>query len=82
MGDFTLPIYAVNSPLKLDSLLRTLVYTKKGTHQEIQSTINIIKPFFKTIKEHVVNRKVIKALEDIQDDVSKKYIALGPTKKK
>ena len=48
-GDFTLPIYAVNSPLNLNSLLKTLVYAKKGSHQEIQSSIEIIKPFFKAI---------------------------------
>ena len=82
MGDFTLPIYAVNSSLNLDSLLKTLVYAKKGSDQEIQSTIEIIKPFFKIIKEHVVNRKVFRTLEGIQDNVSKKYIALKSKQKK
>ena len=48
-GDFTLPIYAVNSPLNLDSLLNTLVYARKGSEQEIRNTIKIIKPFFKAI---------------------------------
>ena len=70
-GDFTLPIYAANLPINLDSLLKTLVYTNGGSDQEIQSTIEIIKPFFKIIKEHVVNRQENRTLEDIQDNVSK-----------
>merc|ERR1712082_547578 len=82
VGEFTLPIYTANLPINLNSLLKTLVYANGGSDQEIRSTIEIIKPFYKSIKEHVVNRKVLKTLEGIEDDVSKKYIALKTNKKK
>ena len=82
VGEFTLPIYAANLAINLNSLLRTLVYANGGSDQEIRSTIEIIKPFYKSIKEHIVNRKVLKTLDGIEDDVSKKYIALKTNKKK
>ena len=81
-GDLTLPNFAGNLPINLASLLKILVYANEGTAQEIQSAIYIVKPFFKTIKEHVANRKIFQPLEDIQDEVSKRYIALKSTPKK
>merc|ERR1712082_171354 len=58
VGEFPLPIYATNLAINLNSLLKTLVYANGGSDQEIRSTIEIIKPFYRSIKEHVVNRKI------------------------
>ena len=79
MGEFILPRYAT---INLRSLLRTLVYANEGSDREILSTVEIIKPFYKHIKQDIVNKKVISRLENIQDSVSKKYVALNSPQKK
>ena len=80
MGDFILPRYAT---INLRSLLRTLVYANVGSEREIQATVEIIKPFYKYIKQHIVNRAVITRLDNIHNIVSQKYLSLeSPQKRK
>ena len=81
-GNFILPKYVDNSTINLKSLLRTLVYSNEGSEQEIQSTVEIIKPFFKSVKHLIVNKKILRRLESILDNVTKKYVALNSTKKR
>ena len=81
-GDFILPKYIDTSTINLNSLLKTLLYANAGTAREIQSTIDIIKPFFKSIRHNIVNKKISNKLEDIIDNVSQKYVSLSSTRKR
>ena len=78
-GEFILPRYA---SINLRSLLRTLVYAHEGSDREVAGAIEIIKPFYKHIKNEIVNKKILSRLNNIQDNVRKKYVALNPSKKK
>ena len=81
-GEFILPKYVDNSTINLKSLLKILVYVKEGSEQEIESAIDIIKPFYKAIKHHIVNKKILRRLENIHENVTKKYVALNSPKKR
>ena len=81
-GDFILPKYVDNSTINLESLLRTLLYVNAGSESEIQSAIDIIKPFYKSIKQYILNKKISRRLEAIQDNVTKKYVSLNSIKKR
>ena len=81
-GDFILPKYVDNSTINLKSLLRTLLYVNVGSEPEIQSTITIIKPFYKSIKQYILNKKISRRIETIQDNVTKKYVSLNSNKKR
>merc|ERR1712105_106103 len=81
-GEFILPKYVDNSTINLKSLLKTLVYVNAGSEQEIKSAIVIIKPFYKAIKHHIVNKKILRRLENIHERVKKKWPFGSPKKKK
>ena len=80
-GDFVLPNYVDNLSINLNSLLRILVYANVGSNQEIESAIEIIKPFYKSIKNFIVNKKLIRRIENFRNNTTKKYVALNSKKK-
>ena len=80
-GDFVLPNYVDNLSINLNSLLRILVYANVGSDQEIESAIEIINPFYKSIKDYIVNKKIIRRIENFRNNTSKKYVALNSKKK-
>ena len=81
-GDFVLPNYVDNLSINLNSLLRILVYANVGSDQEIESAIEIINPFYKSIKDFIVNKKIIRRIENFRNNTSKKYVALNSKQKK
>ena len=81
-GDFILPKYVDTSTINLNSLLKTLLYANAGTAREIQSTIDIIEPFYKSIKQNIVNKKISNRVEAIRDNASQKYVSLNSSRKK
>ena len=80
-GEFTLPKYADNSIINLGSLMRILLYANEGTEREIEEAIHIIRPFYKSIKDFIANKKIIRRLNIFQDNMKNKYVSLNNTGK-
>ena len=81
-GDFLLPKYVDTSAINLNSLLKTLLYAGAGSAREIQATIDIIDPFYKSIRHNIVNKKISNRLDGIRDNVSQRYVSLNSIRKK
>ena len=81
-GDFLLPKYVDTSAINLNSLLKTLLYAGAGTAREILATIDIIEPFYKSIKHNIVNKKITSRLDGKKDNASQRYVSLNSTRKK
>lgn len=81
-GDFLLPKYVDTSAINLNSLLKTLLYAGAGSAREIQATIDIIEPFYKSIKHNIVNKKISNRLDAIRDNASQRYVSLNSIRKK
>ena len=80
-GEFTLPKYADNSIINLGSLMRILLYANEGTEREIEDAIHIIRPFYKSIKDFIANKKILRRLNIFQDNMKNKYVSLNNTGK-
>ena len=76
-GEFTLPKYVDTSIINLATLMRILLYANLGTEREIEEVIHIIKPFYKSIKDFIVNRRILKRLNIFQDDIVNNYVNLN-----
>ena len=80
-GEFTLPKYADTSIINLASLMRILLYSNVGTEREIEEVIHIIRPFYKSIKDFIVNKKILNRLNIFQENIKNKYVSLNNTRK-
>ena len=67
-GDISHPKYANN--LNLFNLLSCLVYAKKGSTQELRDIFNLIRPFYKKIKDHIINKSIILKIRTFRDSNS------------
>ena len=82
-----MPKYADTSIINLPSLMRILLYSNVGTEREIEEVIHIIRPFYKSIKDFIVNKRILRRLNIFQDNIKNNYVNLNnigkiPRKKK
>ena len=61
--------------------MRILLYANEGTEREIEEAIHIIRPFYKSIKDFIANKKIIRRLNIFQDNMKNKYVSLNNTGK-
>ena len=64
-GEISHPKYINN--LNLLKLLSCLVYARKGSVQELQDIFNLIRPFYKKIKDHIINKSVLAKIRTFYD---------------
>ena len=76
-GEFTLPKYVDTSIINLGSLMRILLYANLGTEREVEEVIHVIRPFYKSIKDFIVNRKILSRLNIFQDNMKNNYVSLN-----
>merc|ERR1712055_546036 len=80
-GEFTLPKYVDTSIINLGSLMRILLYANLGTEREVEEVIHIIRPFYKSIKDFIVNKRILNRLNIFQENIKNKYVSLNNTRK-
>ena len=76
-GEFTLPKYADTSIINLPSLMRILLYANAGSEREIEEVIHVIRPFYKSIKDFIFNKKILRRLDIFQDNIKNNYVSLN-----
>ena len=64
-GEISFPKYINN--LNLLKLLSCLVYARKGSVQELQDIFNLIRPFYKKIKDHIINKSLLAKINTFYD---------------
>ena len=73
-GEFTLPKYVDTSIINLGSLMRILLYANLGTEREVEEVIHVVRPFYKSIKDFIVNKRILRRLNIFQDNIKNNYV--------
>ena len=73
-GEFTLPKYVNTSIINLGSLMRILLYANLGTEREVEEVIHVVRPFYKSIKDFIVNKRILRRLNIFQDNIKNNYV--------
>ena len=76
-GEFTLPKYVDTSIINLSSLMRILLYANLGTEREVEEVIHVVRPFYKSIKDFIVNKRILRRLNTFQDNIKNNYVNLN-----
>ena len=69
-----MPKYVDTSIINLSSLMRILLYANLGTEREVEEVIHVVRPFYKSIKDFIVNKRILRRLNTFQDNIKNNYV--------
>ena len=72
-----MPKYVDTSIINLSSLMRILLYANLGTEREVEEVIHVVRPFYKSIKDFIVNKRILRRLNTFQDNIKNNYVNLN-----